>query len=502
MSNHASDSHNTAAKVELVIIGAMREEIEAFEAEADLVAFDADGAVPHWTGCIGGLSVAVCQSGIGKVNATMAAQFMISRFRPEGLVFTGVAGGVMNGVGVGEVVIATHAVQHDYDLSMFRGKKGFVPGRASLRDVVPQVAGRVEAAFGRAAIARLEGLEFVEADQRLRGLVFEAIDQLAESGEMDIASHAGVVASGDQFIDSEETRTEIQRSFGALCAEMEGGAAAYTCESNGVPFAIIRSISDTADGGSPSDFNEFMRRAARTSSAIVVRLCRLLHSKGTQSTDASLKFRVARVSDDKEVLVSIVECFKDGFSGVVRSSRPARTLRDWYFDTQDHRLYRRGVSCRVRIEGDGEASLSLRRVIADSKTVLQRESFDRPLRSEEPSGGLREVLERSGVMLSEIEAIAKRCGIRPADFWSIGTIAEIQTDRLELEIDVHGNAVDVRFDRWMPAGDPREASGLVEVVLRDAKDGPDVGRVEKALMSRVAGLEIMMRSKLDLFIRE
>jgi len=87
--------------------------------------------------------------------------------------------------------------------------------------------------------------------------------------------HRGLIGSGDEFIHSRDRRDALRGQFPDLLAlEMEGGAVAQVCFEFGVPFAVVRTISDGANEGAPQDFMQFIERvAARYAFGIVCRLC-------------------------------------------------------------------------------------------------------------------------------------------------------------------------------------------------------------------------------------
>ncbi len=194
------------------------------------------GAFTLYKGVLAGKRVLVAQCGIGKVNAAALAQIFVLEGARQ-LIFTGVAGGLAPDLAVGDIVVSTDAVQHDVDVSALGYALGEVPGEP----------------FSWAA------------DETLRGAALRAAQAL---GEVKVV--AGRVLSGDQFIADREQGRALYRAFDGLCAEMEGAAAAQICNRAGVPFVIVRSISDSADGGAGGDFRTFTPLAARRAKAVVL----------------------------------------------------------------------------------------------------------------------------------------------------------------------------------------------------------------------------------------
>lgn len=70
-------------------------------------------------------STVVCVGGVGKVNAAMAAQLLIDRFRVERIVNAGCAGALCD-LPAGALVLGTECVQHDVDTTLAGDAPGFV----------------------------------------------------------------------------------------------------------------------------------------------------------------------------------------------------------------------------------------------------------------------------------------------------------------------------------------------------------------------------------------
>ncbi len=203
-----------------------------------------------------GQAVVCVLSGIGKVAAATTATSLLDHFGAEALLFTGVAGGVGPGVQVGDVVVASHYVQHDMDASPLFPRYE-VPG------------------YGQTLFA---------CDARLTEALARAVAQgLQQHGAGWTAAlnlppphlHEGLVASGDRFVSS---AAEVQQlcsglagaGLQPLAVEMEGAAIAQVCADYGVPFAAMRSISDRADDSAHLDFPLFVSSIASRYARFVV----------------------------------------------------------------------------------------------------------------------------------------------------------------------------------------------------------------------------------------
>jgi adenosylhomocysteine nucleosidase len=187
-------------------------------------------------GTLDGHPVRLAVCGIGKVNAAALAQQLLADGAGR-LVFTGVAGALDPGLAVGDVVVAEDAVQHDVDVTPLGYEAGRVPG---------------------------EPLTWT-ADPELRDAALAAAGATVEEGRV----VRGRIASGDTFVADPARAAALKRRFGAVCAEMEGAAVAQVCARWGVPWAIVRSISDTADAGASVDFRAFTQRAAARAEGVV-----------------------------------------------------------------------------------------------------------------------------------------------------------------------------------------------------------------------------------------
>ena len=109
--------------------------IGAMEAEVALLRDSLNGLEIHrfgknfvvYTGQFAGKDIALCQSGIGKVNAAIATTLLKEHFAPDVVINTGSAGGIGGGLKVGDVVVGTHIMLHDVDVTAFGYQHGQVP---------------------------------------------------------------------------------------------------------------------------------------------------------------------------------------------------------------------------------------------------------------------------------------------------------------------------------------------------------------------------------------
>ena len=194
-------------------------------------------------GQLNGQRLCAVTARIGKVAAALTATTLIERFGVNRLVFVGVAGGLGQAVRRGDVVVASELVQHDLSAwPLF--PRGEIP---------------------------LLGKTRLTCDPALTRALEDAARQ-ALQGEQQL--HTGLIASGDQFIQGHAMAQAIRDAHpDVLAVEMEGTAVAQVCEECGVPFAVLRTLSDVADDGAAHDFLAFMRdTAAPLASRVLARL--------------------------------------------------------------------------------------------------------------------------------------------------------------------------------------------------------------------------------------
>ena len=214
------------------IIGAMQVEIEGLRAAMTEISEEVVSGVTFTKGKLEGRDVVCAVSGVGKVFAAIAAEAMILRYGVGALLNTGVAGGLLEELEVGDVALADKVVQHDMNTTALGDARGL-----------------------------LSGINIVEipADTTLLKALCEATAELGYDGVV------GTIASGDLFVEKQSTKDSIVASFGAIACEMEGAAIGHVAYVNNVPFAVLRVISDGGDG---MEFSKFVTIAAERSVAL------------------------------------------------------------------------------------------------------------------------------------------------------------------------------------------------------------------------------------------
>lgn len=231
--------------VKVGIIGAMELEVSALKGQIKGITVKKKAGMEFCEGTIDGVNVVVVRCGIGKVNAALCVQILCDDFGVSHVINTGVAGSLNNDLNIGDILISKDAVHHDVDVTIFSYKIG----------EVPQL-----------------GVREFPADQ---GLI-SAAEKAIKEKQPDLNYRIGRVASGDQFISSSEVKERIIKNFEADCAEMEGASIAHGAYLNGIPFVIIRAISDKADGSAEEDYPTFEKAAAAHCAKLVADMLTLI----------------------------------------------------------------------------------------------------------------------------------------------------------------------------------------------------------------------------------
>ncbi len=229
----------------VAVIGAMEAEIDSLKNLLEAPQTHRFGSdIVIYSGGFAGRQMVLCLSGIGKVNAAIATTLLIERFNPDCVINTGSAGGVGDGLKIGDVLIGSQSAHHDADVTAFGYQYGQLPGmppRFDSDETLMAAAEKAAAAFQAASVRR------------------------------------GLVVSGDSFVHSESELARIRSRFADVAAvEMEAAAIAQTCTRLQKPFVIIRAVSDSASDEAQVSFETFLQTAAVHSAQMVQDLIRAL----------------------------------------------------------------------------------------------------------------------------------------------------------------------------------------------------------------------------------
>ena len=226
------------------IIGAMDTEIQMIREKMDYCRTNSLYGLTIYQGRVFHHDVVLAKCGVGKVNAARCAQILIDSSNPDYLINTGVAGGIGPDLKIGDIVLSTDLIQHDFSMNAL----GCVDGCLTLEGP------KDEPTLFHADEALLTGFEKVAKETAGEGAI-----------------HRGRIATGDTFVADRESKQRIYDSFGALACEMEGAAIAQVAQAARVPFLVIRAISDLADGSASESYANFERHAAELSARMLLR---------------------------------------------------------------------------------------------------------------------------------------------------------------------------------------------------------------------------------------
>lgn len=231
------------------VIGAMDQELVPIREVIQNLEHLEKGGRAFWRGRSHGHDICLTRCDPGKVNAAIATQQMIDLFSVDALFNMGSSGALDPRLEVGDLVIATEFIQHDFDLTNWGMKPGELLFDIVMDDGTGQMQFRSQQVFH--AHARLAQVAMDIA---------QSIELVPLNGHFP-KTYTGRVLSGDQFISETDKARALREAHQALCTDMESAAIAHTCNVNGVPFLCIRAISDKADHSAVVFFKDFLAEA-------------------------------------------------------------------------------------------------------------------------------------------------------------------------------------------------------------------------------------------------
>lgn len=228
----------------LAIIGAMEEEVALIRSQISDCVTSRDAGVEFYQGQLNGCPVVLLRSGIGKVAAALSTTLLLERFKPDQVVNIGSAGGFDPELRVGDVVIGSQVAYHDVDVTAFGYPPGQLPGQPLH--------------FG--------------CDQQLIELAERCLHSVTH-----VRSARGLICSGDVFMADPLRVARVRELFPEMQAvEMEAAAVAQVCHQFGVPFVVVRALSDIAGQESSTSFDDYLKVAAHHSSLVVAAMAAAL----------------------------------------------------------------------------------------------------------------------------------------------------------------------------------------------------------------------------------
>lgn len=224
------------------IVVAMEEEKNAVYKLMKDIELEESYELDFYKGKIQGKRCILVQSGVGKVNAARTTQILVDNFDLDFVINAGSAGAVNYLLNIGDVVIAKHVVQHDFDITAFGHSKGYITG------------------VGDKIICD-------------RGLVAAFENMIKNMEERIYHIKIGIVASGDIFCTQIEMKNKINAKFNADVVDMECASVGQVCYLDDVPFISIRCISDIPNGGNETTFDENLKLASKRCANIIYEFC-------------------------------------------------------------------------------------------------------------------------------------------------------------------------------------------------------------------------------------
>ena len=218
--------------IEYGIMAAMEEEMVEIKSKMKEISEEKVRDLNFIKGKIHNTEIILVQCGVGKVNAARVTQILIDKYNVGAVINVGAAGSANDELNIGDIVIGSRLVQHDFDITAFGHEKGYITK------------------FG----------VFVESDKELIDKMKRVMERVSHN---EFKIKIGTIASGDIFCTDLKMKNKIREKFNAEAIEMEGAAVAQVCKLNNTPFIIIRSISDSPNGSNNITFVEFLELASK-----------------------------------------------------------------------------------------------------------------------------------------------------------------------------------------------------------------------------------------------
>jgi len=230
--------------MKIAVIGAMISEIEELVHKTSANVSDNIFGTNSYYKKIENIDLHIFECGIGKVNASAITQLIITKYKPDLIINSGVAGSLKEHNKIGDIIIGNEITHHD---------------------------------------VRPEQMENCFPFQKSFFCNDEWIAKTLNACKKSIRNNivVGTIVSGEDFINSTNRKNEIQNKYNADCVDMESSAIAHVAFINNIPFIIIRTICDNANEISHIDFEEFEKENAKISSECIVELMKEINTKIT-----------------------------------------------------------------------------------------------------------------------------------------------------------------------------------------------------------------------------
>jgi adenosylhomocysteine nucleosidase len=219
------------------ILCAMDEEIKELLDALSNVKKTEIKTMTFYEGMIYDQEVVLVRSGIGKVEAGLTTAQLITNFDVNVVINSGSAGGIGQGLSVGDVVVSSETAYHDVDAQAAGYAYGQLPGQPA---------------------------RFAASQEWMDKII-------TASQETGLHVKTGLIVTGDQFVASQEQINTILDAFpDALSCEMEGAAVGQVAHQFDIPYVVVRAMSDNANGDADRSFDEFIIDAGKRSAKMLL----------------------------------------------------------------------------------------------------------------------------------------------------------------------------------------------------------------------------------------
>ena len=220
------------------IIGATENEIAPFISTMHSIKTEEYAMLSFHIGKYADINVIALFCGVCKVNAAIAAQILIDRYQVGKIIVIGVAGAISHELRIGDTVISSDIAYHD-------------------------VADEILTQYH----PWMKSIYFSADEDMVRGI--------SEANTDEHSVIVGRIVTGEAFID-QDGRKGIIEKYDPLCVDMETAGIAHVCYVNSIPFAAIRSMSDTPHESGSNAFEKYGKAAAEKSVRVLTRYLRRL----------------------------------------------------------------------------------------------------------------------------------------------------------------------------------------------------------------------------------
>ncbi|HEU4744918.1 MAG TPA: 5'-methylthioadenosine/S-adenosylhomocysteine nucleosidase [Anaerolineales bacterium] len=268
----------------LVIMSAFEPELARLLSQTNVVdTYVINGRTYH-VGELAGKRVVLVLSGVSMVNAAMTTQTVLDHFEIDGIIFSGIAGGVNPGLNIGDVVVPAQWGQYQEQTFARETENGWDAG-GSVSEF-----GNYQMMFPQYLVVTQKDGKPDNEEQRFWFSVSQDMlriaKDLADETKLSDCTQAklcldqeprvvvgGNGVSGPTFVDNASYREWVWQTFRADALDMESAAVAHVAYVNNVPFIAFRSLSDLAGGGpGKNEISTFFQLAADNSAKVVIAL--------------------------------------------------------------------------------------------------------------------------------------------------------------------------------------------------------------------------------------